>query len=175
MKGVLMSGAIALTMVVGCGGASKNNLTTGNAGRLKSDTQKLWHRPMEVTHDFVDYCQGESSTTRFLWMRTGGDPASGGMSLSVFGSSSGLDGNGGWAAARAIDSVEADGIYIHRVVTEKSGLFVSTRRTFVRGRCVKLKPLGPISKERMAQDVLSVEKLKVVTGYKDNPEPCCSK
>ena len=125
---------------------------------------------MEVTHDFVDYCQGESTTSRFLWMRTGGDPATGGMSISVFGGSAGLDGNGGWAAARAIDSVQADGIYIHRVVTEKKGLFVSTRRTFVRGRCVKLKPIGPISQERYNEDTYGVDKLKVIKGMK---EPCC--
>lgn len=172
MRGILLSGALALSMMVGCGGATKNNITVGPAGKLKADNQKLLHRPMELTHEFVDYCQGESSTTRFLWMRTGGDPAAGGVSLSVFGSSAGLDGNGGWAAARAIDSVQADGIYLHRVVTEKKGFFVSTRKTFVRGRCVKLKPLGTMSVERFNQSNMPVERLKVVTGYKD-PAPCC--
>ena len=172
MRQILFYGALSLSLLAACGGKTKNNITTGPAGKLKANNQQLWHRPMEVTHDFVDYCQGESTTTRFLWMRTGGDPAAGGMSLSVFGSSSGLDGNGGWAAARAIDSVQADGIYIHRIVTEKKGFFVSTRSPFVRGRCVKLKPIGPISEERYAQERHGTDKLKVITGYKD-PAPCC--
>ena len=168
MRTGLLGGLLTLSMMIGCGGATKNNMTVGQAAKLSTTNhQQMWHRPMELTHEFVDYCQGESSTTRFLWMRTGGDPAAGGMSLSVFGGGGGLDGNGGWAAARAIDSVQADGIYLHRVVTEKSGFFVTTRRTFVRGRCVKLKPIGSISEERFNEDRYGKDKLKILKNYQE--------
>ncbi len=151
MKRVLLGSALSLALLSGCKTITKKDMMVGSS-KVKTDPQAVWHRPTEVYHEFMNYCQGESSTSRlFGLIRTAGDPAPGGFSLNLFGSSAGLDGNGQWAAARAIDGGSADGLYVLRVESEKNVVFpIWSKRTFVKGKCLQLKALGPVSKERDA-------------------------
>ena len=152
MRRIVIGTALAFSMQMGCKTITKKDMMVGSS-KVGTDKQMVWHRPTEVYHEFMNYCQGESSTSRlFGFIRTAGDPAPGGLSLNIFGSmGSGLDANGTWAASRAIDGGSADGLYVLRTETEKSVVFpIWTKRTFVKGKCLQLKALGPVSKERDA-------------------------
>jgi hypothetical protein len=142
--------AMTMSLAFGCKAIKKKDMMIGKPS-IGTEKQKVWHRPVEVTYEFAPICEGESSTNRLFGLfRVAGDPAAGGPSLNLFGGGGGgLDGNGTWAAARAIDSGAADGLYLTRVETEKNIVFpMWSKRTYVKGRCLKLKELGTINQER---------------------------
>ncbi len=143
----------ALALCFSCRSISKKDMIVAAPG-AKADKQQIWHRPTEVNYEFMNNCEAESSTSRlFAMFRTAGDPTKGGLSLPTFGASVGLDSNGKWAVARAVDATGADGMYVLRVEEESQVLFpIWTSKTKVKGRCLKLRTLGPISVERMSLD-----------------------
>ena len=146
--------ALSLTLGIGCRSIAKKDMVVG-ASKLSAETQQVWHRPNEVTYEFLDYCEAASSTSRFLgiWPRTAGDPVPGGLTLPTFGATAGLGANGKWAVARAVDGKSADGMYILRIEDEKNVVFpIWTTRTKVRGKCLRLKDLGMLNSERADQN-----------------------
>lgn len=149
---IITTMALSLTYLSACKAIKKSDMAVGAEKAVKAENLKVWHRPTEITYEFGNFCEGESTTSKLfgLW-RMAGDPTAGGGPLSSLfgGGGAGLDANGSWAAARAIDSERAEGLYVTRVETEKQVVFpLWTKRTYVKGKCLTLKELGTISKER---------------------------
>ena len=149
---ILTTVALSLTYLSACKAITKKDMAVGAEKSIKAEQLKVLHRPTEVTYEFGSFCEGESSTSKLLgFFRMSGDPTAGGGPLSALfgGGGAGLDANGSWAAARAIDSGNAEGLYVTRVEQEKNVVFpLWTKRTYVKGKCMTLKELGTISKER---------------------------
>lgn len=145
--------AAALSLV-GCSSVAKKDHMTASAG-LRAEPHRVWHRPVEVSYEFMDYCEGESTTTRIfgLW-RVSGDPAGSGPSLPTFGGgAAGLSPNGKFAVHAAIESMDADGFYmIYNEDESKGGFFRKKKTSSVKGKCLKLKVLGEVSKPRADLD-----------------------
>jgi hypothetical protein len=149
----LLLSAAALSLV-GCSSVTKKDHMTASAG-LRAEAHRVWHRPVEVSYEFMDYCEGSSTTTRIfgLW-RVSGDPAGSGPSLPTFGGgAASLSPNGKFAVHSAIESMDADGFYMtYNQDESKGGFFRKKKTSHVRGKCLKLKVLGEVNRDRADLD-----------------------
>lgn len=148
---LVSTGALSL---VGCSNISKKDHMTASAG-LRAEAHRVWHRPVEVSYEFMEYCTGSSSTTRILGLfRVAGDPAGAGPSMPTFGGgAAGLSPNGRFAVHSAIESQGADGFYMTYNQDEvKGGIFRKKKTSHVKGKCLKLKVLGEVDEGRANLD-----------------------
>ena len=149
--------AIAVTALMlssGCKTVTKKDMMVNNT-KVRSESHEVWNRPTEVGFTVGDYIEGTSETSKLLgFIRTGGDPTAGGISIPTFGSSApSLSANAKWAVSNAVDKAGADGIYITKIVEERRIIFpIVTTKAWVRGKSLTLKDFGPIDEDRADLD-----------------------
>jgi len=62
MRRIFLGTILAFSMQMGCKTITKKDMMVGSS-KVGTDKQMVWHRPTEVYHEFMNYCQGESSTS----------------------------------------------------------------------------------------------------------------
>jgi len=145
-----------LALTVGCRTVTKKDMMVTSA-KIKAESHEVWNRPTELGYTVGDYIEGTSETKKMLgFFRVGGDATASGISIPTFGSAAAsLSANAKWAVSNAVDDSNADGIYITKVVEEKTIIFpIWTTKATVRGKALKLKDFGPIDKSRADLDRL---------------------
>ena len=140
---------ICCALSVGCASA---HVETGMVTQASAEAEPhvIWTRPLEVGFEMGRYIEGESTTKRlFGCMRVEGDPVRKSTSMPMMGVEGGLSSGAEMAVAKAVQSNNADGMYILLVEesVEWSG-FVKETTTKVRGRALKLEDFGSVDQDR---------------------------
>jgi len=149
-------GALAGALV-GCGGGTNEAAPMRANATTAFEGQRLWARPIETGVQLGDEVGGEASSFSFLFglISSGPDEAEAGggviaLAGSLLGGAVDADPLVRSAAGDAAKKADADGIYLtHYQVKEVNILYLFSRRAaVVTGRALKLKVLGPVSRER---------------------------
>ena len=149
--------ALVLATVAGCTTMDRRATPVAEAG-FAPERLTTWSRPVEISFEFGEDVVGTASYTVVLGIFKSGEvPTSVGGLLSastmLLGAISGdqaKDPQIGTAAFKAVQSVDADGLFVTAVeIEEDTFLWLYKKRTItVRGKAMTLVDLGQVSEER---------------------------
>ena len=140
---------IGCALTLGCVSTHKETGIVTHAS-AEAEPHVIWTRPLEVGFEMGRYIEAESTTHRlFGCLRVDGDAVRKSTTISMMGAPSDLSTGAEMAVAKAVQSNNADGMYILFVEesVEWSGLVKETT-TKVRGRALKLEDFGSVDQER---------------------------
>lgn len=162
--------ATVLTAVSACSTVSKNPYLRDSAEFAPEDA-RMWSRPSELGYEFRDRVEGSVSVTKVFGITVEGEqPPQDNVIELISGLASGDKKSVEnplirHAAAKAIDDVKGDGIYVLRAEIRTNGLwpFYERETAMVKGVSLVIKDLGPVSLERADKERF----------LKASPRPAC--
>ena len=142
-------------LLVGCAltlGCASTHKETGMVAYASAEAEPhvVWTRPLEVGFEMGRYIEAESTTHRlFGCLRVDGDAIRKNTTVPMMGEQANLSTGAQMAVAKAVQSNNADGMYI--LFVEESVVWsgmVKETTTKVRGRALKLEDFGSVDQER---------------------------
>ena len=140
---------IGCALTLGCVSAHKETGMVTHAS-AEAEPHVIWTRPLEVGFEMGRYIEAESTTHRlFGCLRVDGDAVRKHTTVPMMGEQINLSTGAEMAVAKAVQSNNADGMYILFVeeTVTWSGLVKQTT-TKVRGRALKLEDFGSVDQDR---------------------------
>ncbi len=154
---LLLMVAFALIGTAACSTVDRTPQAIDNA-RMQNEAMTSWTRPVEISYEFVGDVEGSSEFTRIFGITTGEAPRGGGgrlaeLSTLLLGTITGDQARAPYvnlAAANAISTIDADGIYVTSVEVTTTGLgfLFYTQTTRVKGKAIRIVDLGVVDQDR---------------------------